>query len=108
MQERSRKNILDDALNLTVELLIITTENDSCGILCISERRAHVRNDHQFGLFQDGEDGRLWRKSFADLDEAKRNARKLADEERQEFFVCRFEDYSEIARVFPPRIKPRA
>ena len=43
--------------------------------------------DHQFGLFQDDAGGPLWRASFADLDEAKRNARKLADEERQEFFV---------------------
>jgi hypothetical protein len=64
--------------------------------------------DHQFGLFQDDAGGSLWRASFADLDEAKRNARKLADEERQEFFVRRFEDYSEIARVFPSRTKPQA
>ena len=64
-----------------------------------------MASDHQFGLFQDDEGGPLWRASFADLDEAKRNARKLADEERREFFVCRFEDYSEAARVFPTRIK---
>lgn len=62
--------------------------------------------DLLFDLFQDGEDGRLWRKSFADLDEAKRNAQRFADEERQEFFVRRFEDCSEIARVFPSRRKP--
>ncbi|MGD0227414.1 MAG: hypothetical protein ABSF71_34270 [Terriglobia bacterium] len=49
----------------------------------------------------------MWRGSFADLDEAKRKAQQLADEERQEFFVCRFEDYSEIARVFPSRMKPQ-
>ena len=61
--------------------------------------------DHQFGLFQADEGGSLWRASFADLDEAKRNARKLAKEERQEFFVCRFEDHSEVARVFPTRNK---
>jgi hypothetical protein len=48
----------------------------------------------------------LWRASFADLDEAKRNAQKFADEERQEFFVYRFEDYSEVARLFPSRMKP--
>jgi hypothetical protein len=64
--------------------------------------------DLLFDLFQDGEDGRLWRKSFADLDDAKRKAQQFADEERQEFFVRRFEDYSEIARVFPSRIKPQA
>ena len=59
--------------------------------------------DHQFGLFQDDAGGPVWRASFADLDDAKSNARRLADEERQEFFVCRFEDHSEVARVFPPR-----
>jgi hypothetical protein len=62
-------------------------------------------HDQKFGLFQDDEGGPLWRASFADLDEAKRNARKLAEEERQEFFVCRFEDYSEVARMFPTRNK---
>jgi hypothetical protein len=67
--------------------------------------RAQVPYDHQFGLFQDGEDGRLWRGSFANLDEAKGKAQEFADEERKEFFVCRFEDYCEIARVFPSRMK---
>ena len=62
-----------------------------------------MAHDQKFGLFQDDEGGPVWRASFADLDEAKRNARKLAEEERQEFFVCRFEDHSEVARVFPPR-----
>jgi len=62
-----------------------------------------VPYDHRFGLFQAGEDGPLWRASFADLDEAKRSARILADQERQEFFVRRFEDYSEVARLFPTR-----
>jgi hypothetical protein len=64
--------------------------------------------DHQFGLFQDDMGGPLWRASFADLDEAKRNARRLADEEKREFFVYRFEDSSEVARVFPSRMKPQA
>jgi hypothetical protein len=64
-----------------------------------------MASDHQFGLFQDDAGGPLWRASFADLDEAKRNARRLADEERRDFFVCRFEDYSEIARMFPTRNK---
>jgi hypothetical protein len=64
-----------------------------------------MAHDQKFGLFQDDEGRPLWRASFADLDEAKRNARKLAEEERQEFFVCRFEDYSEVARVFPTRNK---
>ena len=61
--------------------------------------------DHRFGLFQADKDGPLWRASFADLDEAKRNARILADEERQEFFVRSLEDYSEVARLFPTRNK---
>ena len=63
--------------------------------------------DHQFGLFQDDAGGPLWRASFADLDEAKRNAQRFADEEGQEFFVTRFEDYSEVARLFPSRMKPQ-
>jgi hypothetical protein len=64
--------------------------------------------DLLFDLFQDGDDGRLWRGSFADLGMAKRNAQRFADEERQEFFVYRSEDYSEVARMFPSRMKPRA
>lgn len=61
--------------------------------------------DLQFGLFQADEGGALRRGFFANLDETKRNAQKLADEERQEFFVCRFEDCSEVARAFPTRNK---
>lgn len=49
-----------------------------------------------FALFQDGGDWSLWRRSFADLDGAKSQAQDFADEERQEFFVRRFEDYSEV------------
>ena len=64
--------------------------------------------DLQFGLYQADDGGTLWRRSFADLDEAKRKAQQFADAERQEFFVRRFEDHSEIARVFPSRIKPQA
>jgi hypothetical protein len=61
--------------------------------------------DLQFGLFQAGEDRPIWRGSFADLDMAKRHAQGLADEERQEFFVYTSEDYSEVARMFPSRMK---
>jgi hypothetical protein len=64
-----------------------------------------VSPDLLFDLFQDGEDGRLWRGSFADLGMAKRNAQRFADEERQEFSVYTSEDYSEVARVFPSRSK---
>ena len=61
--------------------------------------------DQQSGLFQDGASGPLWRASFADLDDAKWNGRKLADEERQEFFVFNYGTSSEVARLFPPRHK---
>jgi hypothetical protein len=54
-----------------------------------------------FVLFQDYEDTPVWRGSFADLEAAKRNAQKLADEERHEFFVCEYGDYGEIARLLP-------
>jgi hypothetical protein len=67
-----------------------------------------MAHDNQFGLFQDDAGGPLWRASFDDLDEAKRNAQRFADEERQEFFIYRFEDYSEVARLFPSRMKPLA
>jgi hypothetical protein len=61
---------------------------------------------HQpFLLFQDAPDGPLWRASFADLEDAKRNARLLADEEREECFVRSLEDFSEVARLFPTRHK---
>ena len=59
--------------------------------------------DDQFGLFQDGHDGPLWRASFADMDEAKRDGQKFADDEGQEFFVYSFKIYSEVARLFPSR-----
>ncbi|MGO8815349.1 MAG: hypothetical protein ACLQVG_11910 [Terriglobia bacterium] len=55
----------------------------------------------QFVLFQDDKDRTLWRGSFADLEAAKHNAQRLADEECQEFFVRRFADSSEVARLFP-------
>jgi hypothetical protein len=64
--------------------------------------------DHQFELFQDDAGGFVWRGSFADLEEAKRKAQQFANEERQEFFVRRFEDSSEVARVFPSRSKSTA
>jgi hypothetical protein len=62
-----------------------------------------VHYDHQFGLFQDGPEGPLWRASFADIDQAKRHAQVYADEEGREFFVYSYKDYSEVARLFPSR-----
>jgi hypothetical protein len=61
--------------------------------------------DLPFSLFQDDSSSPLWRRDFADLEEAKRHARRLADEERLEFFVLRLEDFSEVARLFPSRHK---
>jgi len=57
--------------------------------------------DPEFGLFVQDEDGALWRGFFADLDEAKRTAQKLANEERFEFFVFSLKDFTEVARAFP-------
>jgi hypothetical protein len=64
-----------------------------------------VLNDFQFGLFQADGHRPIWRKSFADLDMAKRHAQQFTDEERHGFFVRRSEDHSEVARVFPSRSK---
>jgi hypothetical protein len=54
-----------------------------------------------FLLFQDYQDRSVWRGSFADLDAAMRNAQKLADKERLEFFVCEYGDSNEVARLVP-------
>jgi hypothetical protein len=64
-----------------------------------------VASEQQFGLFQDDDDGPLWRASFDDLDEAMHNGQKLADDERHGFFVYSFKDYREVARFFPSRHK---
>jgi hypothetical protein len=67
--------------------------------------RVYMAVEHPFWLYQDDEGTPKWRGSFADLDEAKHTARKLADSERHEFFIRRFDDFSQIARVFPTRSK---
>jgi hypothetical protein len=64
--------------------------------------------DHQFGVFKDDERGPLWHGFFTDLQEAKKHAQNLAEEHRSEFFVYNFKDFSEIARFFPPRFRPKA
>ena len=64
--------------------------------------------DFQFWLFQDGGDGPLWRASFDDIDHAKRQAQRLADEERHEFFVFCFRFFTEVARAHPSRFGPSA
>ena len=101
----SGKNTLDDSPNFTVKFLISTAEIMVHPAYSASPvRRAQMPFDHQFGLFQDDDDRSIWRGSFADLDEARRQAQRWADEERQEFFVRRFADYSEVARLFPTRM----
>ena len=64
--------------------------------------------DPEFGLFIQEQDGALWRGFFADLDEAKRTAQKLANEERFEFFVFSLKDFTEVARAFPVGLTPGA
>lgn len=58
-----------------------------------------MRYDEQFGLFEDGEAGPVWRGFFASLDEATLHAQALADKEGQAFFVFNLKDSSEAARV---------
>jgi hypothetical protein len=64
--------------------------------------------DQQFAVFRQDEKGPLWQGFFTDLEEAKRHARKGADNEGLEFFVYSLADFSEIARFFPSRPKPIA
>jgi hypothetical protein len=64
--------------------------------------------DVQFDLFRQDDQGPLWQASFAQLDEAKCEARKLADEQECEFFVFDYSTASEVARAFPSRRKPNA
>ena len=47
----------------------------------------------------------MWRESAADLNEARRNAQRLADDEGVEFFVYSFRSFTEVARLFPSRSK---
>jgi hypothetical protein len=66
-----------------------------------------VSNDHQFGLFQDNDDGPVWRGAYSNLEQAKLEAQKCADLENKEFFVYCFNNYAEVARLFPSKRKPR-
>jgi hypothetical protein len=64
-----------------------------------------MAHEPEFGLFIEDEKGPLWRGFFADLDEAKRTAQKLANKERFEFFVFSLKDFTEVARAFPVRLQ---
>lgn len=64
--------------------------------------------DAQFDLFRQDDKGPLWQASFANLDDAKRQARKLADEQGYEFFIFDYSTASEVARAFPSRRKANA
>jgi hypothetical protein len=59
--------------------------------------------DLQFGLFEAADSRPLWRASFADAQDAKRQAQKLANDEGEAFFVYSFKNVTEIARMFPSR-----
>ena len=71
-----------------------------------SEIKGMTRYDQQFGLFEDGEAGPLWRGFFSSLDEAKLHAQALADKEGQAFFIFNLKDSSEVARLYPMNAKP--
>ena len=60
----------------------------------------------EFALFVHEEKGPFWRGFYSDLEEAKRRAQELANEEGFEFFIFRFKDKSEIARFFPAKHSP--
>jgi hypothetical protein len=59
----------------------------------------------EFGLFLQDKEGPLWRGFYADLDEAKRTAQKLANEEGFEFFIFSLKDFTEVARAFPVQLQ---
>jgi len=59
--------------------------------------------DQQFGLFEDGEEGPLWRAFFSDVEDAKARAQIFADDEGRVFFVYNLKDSTVIKRVFPSR-----
>jgi hypothetical protein len=61
-------------------------------------------SDPQFGLFEDGDAGPLWRGFFAALDEAKFQAQALADKEGRPFFVFNLKMSCEVARLYPSTI----
>ena len=62
--------------------------------------------DYPFAIFDDDGIGISWRVSSTDLDEAERQAQKLADAEGCEFFVYSFTHFAEVARAFPAERKP--
>jgi len=54
-----------------------------------------------YGVYPDGEGGRVWRVFADDLEAAKEKAREIAIEEGAEAFVFSLQDSSEVARFFP-------
>jgi hypothetical protein len=60
----------------------------------------------RFGVFQDDGKGPMWRASFADLAEAKREAKELSEREKVDYFVYCFQSFVEIARFRPSRSAP--
>jgi hypothetical protein len=56
---------------------------------------------NEFAIFAQDQKGPMWRATIAGLEEAKRLAQKLTDEEGIEFFVFSFRTLSEVARCVP-------
>jgi hypothetical protein len=63
----------------------------------------------QYGVFQEDRKGPMWRGFFADLENAKTTAQKLADDDRVVFFIYCFKRYIEVGRFRPTerRLVPR-
>jgi hypothetical protein len=59
-------------------------------------------SDRRYGLFVQDTTRSLWKEFFGDLEEAKREAKKLADEERREYFVFDISHAVEVDRFYPP------
>jgi len=55
----------------------------------------------EFAVFAQDDKGPMWRAAAPGLEEAKRLAQQLADEEGIEFFVFSFRRASEVARFLP-------
>jgi len=62
--------------------------------------------DLQFGLYEEDERGRMWRASFAELDEAKRRGEQLAKDEGKDYVVYNFKSCREVARLCPAKSEP--
>jgi hypothetical protein len=58
--------------------------------------------DHLYGLFLQDREGPLCSGFFSDLEEAKLEARRLAEKDGYEYFIFDLLLYVEVARIPPP------